>query len=151
MPLVAIGSQRARDLVSGQHTNEVDSVGFGTDNTAEATTDDRLGDNAGESFWKSGGDVTLTDDGTTEASPDTAEDEPWFQLEATWTESEISAGGEKTLYELGTSAGSLTGTDPASNDGTNLYTRKRIGGTGGIGKTNDVELGGRVKITFPTT
>lgn len=151
MPLVNIGAQRARDLVSGQHTNEVDSVGFGTDNTAEGLTDTQLGDNAETSYWKTSGDVTLTDDGTTEASPDSGEDMPWFQLEATWSETEISAGGEVTLYELGLAAGSLAGTDPAGNDGTNLYTRKRIGGSGGIGKTDDIELGGRVKVTFPSS
>lgn len=139
MPVVNIGLERTRDRIigSGDKNTVVDSIGFGTDNTAENAADDQLGDNAGSSSWKTSGDVTQTTggDGTSD---------PWWQFEATWGTGEFNV----TIFEIGTSAGSLTGTDPAANNGTNLYTRKRIGGATGIGKTTDIELVGRVKVTY---
>lgn len=148
MPVTNIGLQIARDLISGQNTDHVDSVGFGTSNTAEAGSNDRLGDGGGsgtDSYWKTGGDVTIT---TSSGTDDNNEADPWAQWEAEWTETEISGGGEVTLYEMGTARNSLAGTNPGGNDGSNIYTRKRIGGTGGIGKTNDIRLAARIKVTY---
>lgn len=148
MPVVNIGLQRQRDLVANTGTMNapVNSVGFGANDTAEAAADTKLGGGSGNnaagqtrnnSYWKTSTDVTLTSGG--DASAD-----PWWQMEATWATSEANV----VLFELGTSAGSLTGTNPAGNDDTKLYTRKRIGGSTGIGKTTDIELVGRVKVTY---
>lgn len=149
MPVVNIGLQRQRDLVqgSGSMNAAVDSVGFGANDTAEAAADTRLGGGAGNnaagqtrnnSYWKSGGSTTLTNGGDATA-------DPWWQREATWSTSEANV----VLYELGTAAGTLSGTNPAGNaTDTNLYSRKRIGGSSGIGKTTDIELVGRVKVTY---
>lgn len=140
-PVVNVGLQRMRDLIrgSGSMNGPVNSVGFGT--TATLDTDltvDRLGASAGTSYWKYTGSasgavvVTTGGDGT---------NDPFVQYEGTWATSEANA----TLNELGTSAGSLDGTNPAGNDGTKLYTRKKIGP---ITKTTDISLVGRVKITY---
>lgn len=148
MPVVNRGLQIARDLIAGLNTDYVDSVGFGTSNTAEAGTNDRLGDGGGggtDSYWKTAGDVTIT---SSQGADTASEADPWAQWEAEWTEVEISAGGEVTLYEMGLGRNSLAGTNPAGNDGTNEYTRKRIGGSGGIGKTDDIRLAARIKVTY---
>lgn len=148
IPVVNIGLQRARDLVAGTGTMNapVNSIGFGSDDTAEAAADTRLGGGSGNngagqlrtnSYWKSAGSTTLTTGGDGTA-------DPWWQREATFSTSEANV----VLYELGSSAGTLTGTNPAGNNGTALYSRKRIGGSSGIGKTSDIELVGRVRVTY---
>lgn len=136
MPVVNIGLQRTRDLVrgSGSMNQPVNSLGFGTNDSADNAADVRLGAGAGAkstSFWKT---VTPTagGDGTSD---------PWVQYEATFAEAEAN----DVIGEIGTSAGSLTGTNPAGNDGTRLYTRKKIGP---LTKTTDIELIGRVRITY---
>lgn len=145
MPVTNVGLQRMRDLVrgAGSMAQPVNSVGFGTSQAAEAPADDRLGV-GGSSYWKhtgsaagtatTGGPVVVTTGG------DGTED-PWVQYEATFGTAEANA----TLGELGTSAGGLDGTNPAGNDGTRLYTRKKIGP---ITKTTDISLVGRVRITY---
>lgn len=142
MPIVNIGLQRMRDRMinSGAMNQAVDSLGFGSNSAAEAAADVRLGAGAGalaNSYWKTAANVTFTTggDGTVD---------PFWQAEATFLTSEAN----DTLFEIGTAAGSLTGTSPAGNDGTKLYSRKRIGGAGGITKTTDIELVGRVKVTY---
>lgn len=148
MPVTNRGLQIARDLIAGLNTDFVDSVGFGTSNTPEAGSNDRLGDGGGggvNSYWKTGVDVTIT---TSAGTDDANQADPWAQWEAEWTETEISGGGEITLFEMGTARLSLAGTNPAGNDGNNQYTRKRIGGAGGIGKTNDIRLAARIKVTY---
>jgi hypothetical protein len=106
------------------------------------------GNNAGaqpatNSYWKTSTAVTKTTGGDGTANP-------FWQLEATWAENEISTSPGQTviLFEVGTSAGSLTGTNPAGNDGTRLYTRKRVGGTSGLGKTQDFSIVARVRLDF---
>lgn len=131
-------------------------MGWGTNDAADGAgpsyTITKLGGGAGNnaggqvatnSYWKSGGSVTITTGGDGTANP-------WWQLEATWTETEIStsAGVTVILFETGTSAGTLTGTNPANNDGTRIYTRKRVGGTSGLGKTQDFSIVARVRLDF---
>lgn len=147
MPLVNIGAQRTRSRVVASAQGIVDSIGIGTDSTAEALTDVRLGNGAANSSWKSGaGNVTLTDSTATDATTTAAN--PWWQLEATWGTTEFN---NKTIFEIGTSAGTLSGDDPAAEDGTKLYSRKRVGGSTGLGKTNDYSLVARVKFTYPSS
>lgn len=159
MPKVNNGYQIDRDRsinVGPRATFIVDSVGWGTNDAADGAgpsyTINKLGggtgNNAGgqvatNAYFKSGVDVTKTTgaDGTAN---------PFWQLEATWGETEISTSPGTTviLFEVGTSAGSLTGTNPANNDGTRLYTRKRVGGTSGLGKTQDFSIVARVRLDF---
>ncbi len=159
MPKVNNGYQIDRDRsinVGPRAAFIVDSVGWGTNDAADGAgpsyTITKLGggtgNNAGgqpatNSYFKSGVDVTKTTgaDGTAN---------PFWQLEATWGETEISTtpGTTVILFEVGTSAGSLTGTNPANNDGTRLYTRKRVGGTSGLGKTQDFSIVARVRLDF---
>ncbi len=141
-PVPNIGLQRTRDRIIGVGTMNavVDSLGFGSNDAAEAPGDTKLGAGAApkdQSFWKSGASVIVTagGDGTVD---------PFWQFEATFGINEANT----TLFEIGTSAGALAGTSPVGNDGTKLYTRKRIGGTAGIGKTTDIELVGRVKVVY---
>jgi hypothetical protein len=134
----------------------VDSVGWGTADTADGAGPsypvNKLGGGAGNnagaqpatnSYWKTSTAVTKTTGGDGTANP-------FWQLEATWAENEISTSPGQTviLFEVGTSAGSLTGTNPAGNDGTRLYTRKRVGGTSGLGKTQDFSIVARVRLDF---
>lgn len=148
MPVTNIGLQRTRDLVAGAGSMNapVDSLGFGSNDDAESPVDTRLGGGSGSnaagqlktnSYWKSGADVTTTvgGDGTVD---------PFWQKEATFLTTEANV----VLYEMGSAAGALAGTNPAGNDGTTLYTRKRIGGATGIGKTADIELTNRTKVTY---
>ena len=159
MPVVDNGLQILRDRAIGQGaraTYVIDSLGFGTNDAADGSGPSypisALGDGSGSnaaaqastnSYWKSSTDVTKTTGG------DGTQD-PWFQAEATWLTNEISTtpGSTVVLYEIGVSAGALNGTNPAANDGAHLFTRKRIGGSAGIGKTQDIDLVGRVKVTF---
>lgn len=142
-PVVNIGLQRQRDRVigSGGMNAAVDSIGVGTDDAAEAGGNTRLGGGTAPnnfSSWKSGGALTVTTggDGTVD---------PWWQFEATYATTEAN----QTLFEIGTSAGTLTGDNPAGNaTNTNLYSRKRIGGATGVGKTADIELVARVRVTY---
>lgn len=136
MPVVNIGLQRMRDRIIASVATVVDSIGIGTGSTAEAAGDTALGVGAANSYWKSGGALTSTTggDGTVD---------PWFQFEATWATSE--ANDASAIREIGTSAGTLSGTNPAGEDGTKLFTRKLIGG---ITKTTDIELVARVRVTF---
>jgi len=145
MPVPNIGLQRARDLVrgSGSMNAPVNSLGFGTSNAAEAAADTVLGAGAASSYWKTTGDSSWLDTAGGDGTAD-----PWWQKEVTWTETEISAGGEVALFEMGSAAGALTGTNPAGEDGTKLYTRKRVGGAGGIGKTDDIQLSNRTRVTY---
>lgn len=159
MPVVDNGLQITRDRAIGtgaKATMTIDSLGFGTSDTADgagpsypitklgaAAGNNGAGQAASNSYWKSGANVTLTTGGDGTA-------DPWWQAEATFATTEIStvAGTTVVLYEIGTSAGALSGTNPANNDGTRLYTRKRIGGTSGIGKTQDLDLVGRTRVTY---
>lgn len=149
MPVVDNGLNIMRDRTINSGAKAafvVDSVGFGTSDVADGAGPSypitSLGV-AGSSYWKTSVDVTITTGG------DGTED-PFWQLEATFATTEISTGPSDTivLKEIGTSAGTLAGTDPAGNDGTVLFSRKRIGGTAGIGKTQDIELVGRIKVTY---
>ena len=140
MPVVNIGLQRMRDLVrgSGSMNAPVNSVGFGTTSTADAAADNQLGASGGTSYWKytgsASGAVTITTGGDGTA-------DPFVQYEATFATTEANA----TLAELGSSAGSLDGTNPAGNNGTALFTRKKVGP---ITKTTDISLIGRIRVTF---
>jgi hypothetical protein len=142
MPVVNIGLQRTRDRVIGSGTMNaaVDSIGVGTNDAAEAAGDTRLGAGTNPKdydTWKSGGALTITTGGDGTA-------DPWWQIEATYATTEAN----QVLFEIGTSAGTLSGDNPAGNDGTKLYSRKRIGGATGVGKTSDIELIARVKVTY---
>lgn len=154
MPISNRGLQIARDLIAGLNTNAVDSVGFGASDVAEAATVDKLGSGSGNngagqlktnSYWKTGANKTVT---SSQGADDSTQADPWAQWEAEWSETEISAGGTVVLFEMGTSRATLTGTNPAGNNGTNLYSRKRIGGTVGIGKTDDARIAARIKVTY---
>ena len=160
MPKTNIAYQQDRDRsiqIGPLAGYVVDSVGWGTNDAADGTVADqpftRLGDGNGTnnvggtpnnlSYWKTSTDVTKTTGGDGTANP-------FWQLEATWGETEISANPSDTivLTEVGTSAQSLSGTNPAGNDGTALYTRKRVGGTAGLGKTQDFSIVARVRLDF---
>ena len=159
MPVQDNGLQITRDRLIGSGARAaftIDSLGFGTNDAADGAGPsypiNRLGGGSGNnaaaqpatnSYWKTGANVTQTTGGDGSA-------DPFWQFEATFATTEISvtAGTTVVLYELGTSAGALNGTNPANNDGTRLYTRKRIGGTAGIGKTQDLDLVGRVRVTY---
>lgn len=127
MPVVNIGLQRYRDLIE----TAVDSLGFGTNNTADAPADDRLGV-GGNSYWKSGGNVIKTSGGNGTTSP-------WVQYAATFGTGEAN----DNLGEIGVSVGTLTGTNPAGNNGTNLVTRTAVGP---FTKSAVFEIEGRVRI-----
>lgn len=159
MPVTDSGLQITRDRIVALNARAnfiVDSLGFGTNDAADGTgpsfpinklgggtANNAAGQASTNSYWKSGVDVTKTSGGDGTA-------DPFWQFEATFATTEISTtpGSTVVLFEIGTSAGSLTGTNPANNDGTRLYSRKRIGGTSGIGKTQDLDLVGRVKATY---
>lgn len=138
-PVPNIGLEITRDQV----TAAVDSLGFGTDNTAEDVGDTVLGSGAADSYWKNDTDGTWAESTGGDGTAD-----PFWQKEVEWSEAEISGGGEVTLFEMGSAIGALTGTNPAGEDGTKLYTRKRIGGAGGIGKTDDIKIINRTKVTY---
>lgn len=159
MPKVNQGYQidRDRSINTGSLSAYiVDSVGWGTNDAADGAgpsyTITKLGGGSGNniagqlatnSYFKSGVDVTKTTGGDGTANP-------FWQLESTWGETEISTGANDTvtLFEVGTSAQGLTGTNPAGNDDTALYTRKRVGGTSGLGKTQDFSIVARVRLDF---
>lgn len=159
MPKVNGGYQIDRDRsinVGARAGYIVDSLGWGTNDDADGAGPSypltKLGQGSGNnaagqlktnSYWKTSTDVTKTTGGDGTANP-------WWQLEATWPESEISvsAGTTIVLFEVGASAGSLAGTNPANNDGTRLYTRKRVGGTSGLGKTQDFSIVARVRLDY---
>lgn len=159
MPKVNGGYQIDRDRsinLGPRAAYVVDSIGWGTTDTADGAGPSypitKLGGGSGNnvggqvatnSYWKTATDVTKTTGGDGTANP-------WWQLEATWADTEISTtpGTTVILFEVGTSAGGLAGTNPANNDGTRLYTRKRVGGTSGIGKTQDTALVGRVRLDY---
>lgn len=159
MPKVNGGYQIDRDRsinVGARAAFIVDSIGWGTNDAADGAgpsypitkLGEGSGNNAGgqlktNSYWKTSTDVTKTTGGDGTANP-------FWQLEATWAENEISTSPGTTviLYEVGTSAGTLVGTNPANNDGTRLYTRKRVGGTSGLGKTQDFSIVARVRLDF---
>lgn len=141
MPVVNIGLQRMRDRIYASAAAVVDSIGFGTSNAAEAASDTVLGTGAADSYWKttsSSGWVTPTTGGDGTA-------DPWVQYEASWTTAE---GNGATIFEVGLSAGTLNGQNPAGEDGTKLFSRKRVGGSSGIGKTADIDLVVRIRMTF---
>ena len=150
MPVVNNGLNILRDRTINTGAKAgfiVDSLGFGGSNIADGAgpsyTVNVLGAGSTGAYFKSGSDVTKTTggDGTVD---------PFWQFEATFATNEISTGASDTivLFEIGTSSGALTGTNPAGNNGTRLFTRKRIGGSSGIGKTQDIDLVGRVKVTY---
>lgn len=160
MPKVNLGYQIDRDKSIGLGAlvgKVIDSVGWGTNDAPDGTIADqpfvRLGDGNGAaniggtpnnlSYWKTGANVTKLTGGDGTANP-------WWQQEATWGELEISELPTDTivLAEVGTSANTLNGTNPAGNDGTALYTRKRVGGTAGLGKTQDFSIVARVRLDF---
>lgn len=162
MPKVNQGYQIDRDRSINQGplaAYVVDSVGWGTNDAADGagpsypirklgggTGNNVAGQVATNSYWKTSTNVTITTGGDGTANP-------FWQLEATWAENEISTGPSDTitLFEVGTSARSLTGTNPANNVDTalsGLYTRKRVGGTSGLGKTQDFSIVARVRVDF---
>jgi hypothetical protein len=159
MPKVNNGYQIDRDKsinVGPLKGYVVDSVGWGTNDDADGAGPsfplNKLGGGGGSnvagqsavnSYWKSGGSVTVTTGGDGTAAPS-------WQLEATWGEDEISEDEAVTvtLFEVGTSAQALSGKNPAGNDGTALYTRKRVGGTSGLGKTQDFSIVARVLLEY---
>lgn len=159
MPVVDNGLNILRDRTIGTGPKAafvVDSLGFGSNDAVDGagpsfainklgggTGNNAAGQVATNSYWKTSTNVTTTTGGDGTA-------DPFFQQEATFLTTEISttSGSTIVLYEIGVSAGSLDGTNPANNDGTRLFTRKRIGGTSGIGKTQDIDLVGRVKATY---
>jgi len=159
MPKVNNGYQidRDRSINLGPRAGfVVDSVGWGTNDAADGAGPSYpitklgggVGNNAGgqaatNSYWKSGASVTKTTGGDGTANP-------FWQLEASWAENEISTSPGTTviLFETGTSAGALTGTNPAGNNDTALYTRKRVGGTSGLGKTIDFSIVARTRVDF---
>lgn len=150
MPVVDNGLNILRDRTINTGSKAafvVDSIGFGGNSTADGAGPsypiNLLGDGSTGAYFKTSTDVSKLTGGD-----DT--DDPFWQFEATWTTTQISTGANDTvvLYEIGTSSGSLSGTNPAGNDGTKLFSRKRIGGTSGIGKTQDIDLVGRVKVTY---
>lgn len=146
IPLVNIGAQRTRSRVISGAAAIVDSIGIGTDNTAEALTDVALGAGAANDSWKNTSTgATLTDSSGTDTAATT---DPWWQLEATWDTTEFNGN---TVFEIGTSAGPLDGENPAGENGTLLYSRKRVGGATGLGKTSDYSLVARVRMTYPST
>lgn len=161
MPKLDCGYQidRDRSVNNGPRAGFiVDSVGWGTNDAADGAGPSYpivklgggSGNNAGgqvstNSYWKTGigTNVILTTGGDGTANP-------WWQLESTWTETEIStsAGVTVILFEVGSSTGSLTGTNPANNDGIHAYTRKRVGGSSGLGKTQDLQIVARIRLNF---
>lgn len=146
MPLVNIGAARTRSRVISNSPEVVDSIAIGTNNAPEALTDTSMGDGGGDSSWKNtGGSAILTDSSGSDGEGTT---NPWWQLEATWGEAEFNGN---TIFEIGTGAGSLNGENPAGDDGSRLYTRKRVGGAVGLGKTSDYSLVARVRVTYPSS
>lgn len=139
MPVIKTGRQRMRNLLFGFTTESADSLGFGTNSASDADTIESLGAGGGTSYWKTGGDVTITRSET--AYDGSASGDPWGQLEATFDTTEAN----DTLFEIGTGYNIA---NHAAQDNDNLITRKRIGGAGGIGKTNEIDLIGRVKTTI---
>lgn len=145
MPLVNIGAAATRSQVVGLTSTPVNSIGIGTDNTAEALTFTQIGTGAASSDWKNTGTTaTLTSSSGTDTSATTA---PWWQLEATWDTTEFNGN---TVFEIGTGWGSLSGANPAG-EANKLYSRKRVGGATGLGKTSDYSLVARVKMTYPSS
>lgn len=159
MPKVNNGYQIDRDRsinIGPRAAFVVDSVGWGTNDAADGAGPSypitKLGGGSGNnsggqpatnSYWKSGASVTKTTGGDGSANP-------FWQLEASWAENEISTSAGQTviLFETGTSAGTLSGTSPAGNNDTALYTRKRVGGTSGLGKTQDFSIVARTRVDF---
>lgn len=162
MPKVNQGYQIDRDksiAVGALAAYTVDSLGWGTNDASDGagpsypirklgggTGNNLAGQAATNSYFKTGGDITKTTGGDGTANP-------WWQLEATWAENEISLnpGDTVTLFEVGASARSLSGTNPANNVDTalsGLYTRKRVGGSSGLGKTQDFSIVARVRLDF---
>lgn len=159
MPVVDNGVNILRDLsvnLGAKSNFRIDSLGFGTNDASDGagpsypinklgggTANNAAGQASTNSYWKTSTDVTKTTGGDGSA-------DPFWQFEATFLTTEISTtpGSTVVLYEIGSSSGALNGTNPAGNDGTRLFTRKRIGGTAGIGKTQDIDLVGRIKVTF---
>lgn len=148
MGLVNIGAAHTRSQVVGITNSDVDSIGLGTDSAAEALTFTQLGsgtDPLDETSWKNtGGDATLTDSTGTDDSSTT---DPWWQLEATWGTTEFNG---ETVFEIGTGWGSLDGENPVGENN-KLYSRKRVGGSVGLGKTADYSLVARVRFTYPSS
>jgi hypothetical protein len=140
-PVVNIGLQRLRDRIYASTAAVIDSIGFGTSNAAEDATDTVLGTGAADSYWKttsSAGWVapTVGGDGTVD---------PWVQFESSWSTAEANGA---TIFEVGLASGTLNGQNPAGEDGTKLFSRKRVGGASGIGKTADIDLVVRIRVTF---
>lgn len=148
MPLVNIGAAATRSQVAGITTSPVNSIGVGTDSTAEALTFTQLGSGANpldETFWRNTSTgATLSDSTSTDTSATTS---PWWQLEFTLATSEFNG---ETVYEIGTGWGSLNGQNPATENN-KLYSRKRVGGSVGLGKTSDYSLIARVRMTYPSS
>jgi hypothetical protein len=144
MPIVNLGAQRNRSRVVAD-VEKVDSVAIGDSNAAESLTVAKAGV-GGNAHWKNTATgVTLTDSSATDT---TATTNPFWQLEATYSTSEFNGN---TVFEICTGAGALNGVNPAADNGTRLYSRKRVGGATGLGKTADYSLVVRVKMTYPST
>lgn len=145
MPLTNLGAAHTRSQVAGITVLPVNSIGIGTDNTAEALTFTQLGTGAASSSWKNTGTgATLTDSTGTDTSATT---NPFWQLEATWDTTEFNGN---TVFEIGTAWGSLDGENPGT-EANKLYSRKRVGGATGLGKTSDYSLVARIKFTYPSS
>ena len=144
MPLVNIAAAHTRNQVSGITSLPVNSIGIGTDSTAEALTFTQIGTGAANSDWKNTSTTATRTDST--ATDTAATTNPFWQLEGTWGVTEFNG---KVVFEIATGWGSLSGADPVA-EASKLYTRKRVGGTTGLGKTADYALAARVKVTYPS-
>ena len=127
MPVPIKGLEIYRQLMMA----EADSVGFGTNNAADDPTDNQLGA-GGNSYWKTGGNVTVTSGGDATTAP-------WLQLAALFAKGEAN----DNLGEMGLSRGALDGLNPAANDGSNLVTRTAVGP---FAKSSVFEIEGRIRI-----
>jgi hypothetical protein len=148
MPIVNIAAAHTRSQVAGITSLPVNSIGVGTNSAAEALTVTQLGAGTApldETFWRNTGTgATRTDSSGTDTSSTT---NPFWQLEFTLSTAEFNG---ETVFEIGTGWGSLDGANPATENN-KLYSRKRVGGAVGLGKTADYSLVARVKMTYPSS
>lgn len=148
MPLVNIAAAHTRSQVVAITSSPVNSIGLGTNSAAENLTITQMGAGSApldQTTWKNTATgATLTDSTSTDDSSTT---NPFWQLEATWDDTEFNG---ETVFEIGTGWGSLNGLNPAAENN-KLNSRKRVGGGVGLGKTPDYSIIARVKMTYPSS
>jgi hypothetical protein len=148
MPLVNIAAAHTRSQVVGATSSPVNSIGLGTNSAAEDLTITEMGAGTSpgdQTTWKNTlTGATLSD---SSSSDDNDTTDPFWQLEATWDDTEFNG---KTIFEIGTAWGSLDGENPGSENN-KLNSRKRVGGGVGLGKTADYSIIARVKMTYPSS